>query len=175
MVNYGLAYGLSAWGLASRLDIAPDEAQEIMDAYFEAFPTIQEYLDKQVARAAAEGFTETMLGRRRYIPELQAANPRVRDLGRRQALNAPIQGSASDVFKVAMIRVDEAIRERADLDVHMLLTVHDELVFEVAKEQVDEAAELVRDRMEHAIELEVPLRADIGWGANWAEAAPEGH
>jgi DNA polymerase-1 len=175
MVNYGLAYGLSAWGLASRLDIAPDEAQEIMDAYFEAFPTIQEYLDKQVARAAAEGFTETMLGRRRYIPELQAANPRLRDLGRRQALNAPIQGSASDVFKVAMIRVDEGLRERPDLDCHMLLTVHDELVFEVAKEQVDEAAELVRDRMEHAVELDVPLRADIGSGANWADAAPEGH
>jgi DNA polymerase-1 len=175
MVNYGLAYGLSAWGLASRLDIAPDEAQEIMDAYFEAFPSIQEYLDKQVARAAAEGFTETMLGRRRYIPELQAANPRVRDLGRRQALNAPIQGSASDVFKVAMIRVDEGLRERPDLDCHMLLTVHDELVFEVAKEHVDEAAAVVRDRMEHAVELEVDLRADIGWGANWADAAPEGH
>ena len=175
MVNYGLAYGLSAWGLASRLDIAPDEAQEIMDAYFEAFPTIREYLDKQVARAAAEGFTETMLGRRRYIPELQAANPRIRDLGRRQALNAPIQGSASDVFKVAMIRVDEALRERSDLDCHVLLTVHDELVFEVAKEQVDEAADLVRDRMEHAVSLDVPLRADVGWGANWADAAPEGH
>jgi DNA polymerase-1 len=175
MVNYGLAYGLSAWGLASRLDIAPDEAQEIMDAYFEAFPTIREYLDKQVARAAAEGFTETMLGRRRYIPELQAANPRVRDLGRRQALNAPIQGSASDVFKVAMIRVDEALRERPELDCHMLLTVHDELVFEVAKEHIDEAVELVRDRMEGAVKLDVVLRADIGWGANWADAAPEGH
>jgi DNA polymerase-1 len=175
MVNYGLAYGLSAWGLASRLDIAPDEAQEIMDAYFEAFPTIREFLDKQVARAAAEGFTETMLGRRRYIPELQAANPRVRDLGRRQALNAPIQGSASDVFKVAMIRVDEALRERPELDCHMLLTVHDELVFEVSKEHLDEAAELVKRRMEGAVELDVDLQADIGWGANWADAAPEGH
>jgi DNA polymerase-1 len=175
MVNYGLAYGLSAFGLASRLDIAPDEAQEIMDAYFDAFPTIREFLDKQVARAAAEGYTETMLGRRRYIPELQAANPRVRDLGRRQALNAPIQGSASDVFKVAMIRVDEALRERPELDCHMLLTVHDELVFEVAKEHLDEAAELVRDRMESAVQLDVPLRADLGWGANWSDAAPEGH
>ncbi|MBI3649188.1 MAG: DNA polymerase I [Actinobacteria bacterium] len=175
MVNYGLAYGMNAWGLASRLDIAPDEAQEIMDAYFAAFPTIREFLDKQVARAAAEGFTETMLGRRRYIPELQASNPRVRDLGRRQALNAPIQGSASDVFKVAMIRVDEALLARPDLDCHMLLTVHDELVFEVAKEHVEEASALVKDRMENAAELEVDLRADIGWGPNWAEAAPEGH
>jgi DNA polymerase I len=89
MVNYGLAYGMNAWGLASRLDIAPDEAQEIMDAYFGAFPTIREYLDRQVDRAVVDGYTETLLGRRRYIPELQAANPRVRDLGRRMALNAP--------------------------------------------------------------------------------------
>src|SRR6266511_1276827 len=111
MVNYGLAYGMSAFGLAQRLDIAPDEAQEILDAYFETFPQIREYLDRQVVRAAAEGFTETMLGRRRYIPELQASNPRVRDLGRRMALNAPIQGSAADVFKLGMIRVDRAQEE----------------------------------------------------------------
>ncbi|HLB61744.1 MAG TPA: DNA polymerase I [Actinomycetota bacterium] len=173
-VNYGLAYGMNAFGLATRLEIAPDEAQEIMDAYFEGFPSIREYLDRQVARAAAEGFTETLLGRRRYIPELQAANPRVRDLGRRQALNAPIQGSASDVFKLAMITVDRALEERMPA-CRMLLTVHDELVFEVEAARVEEAAELVRDRMEHAYDLTVPLRADIGWGPNWAEAAPEGH
>jgi DNA polymerase I len=175
MVNYGLAYGMNAWGLATRLDIAPDEAQEIMDAYFASFPKIREYLDRQVDHATVDGFTETLLGRRRYIPELQASNPRVRDLGRRQALNAPIQGSASDVFKVAMIEVDRALRERPELDCHMLLTVHDELVFEVAATNVEAAATLVKDRMESAVELEVALRADIGWGANWAEAAPEGH
>jgi DNA polymerase-1 len=175
MVNYGLAYGMNAWGLAQRLDIAPDEAQEIMDAYFASFPGIREYLDNQVGRATVEGYTETILGRRRYIPELQAANPRVRDLGRRQALNAPIQGSASDVFKVAMIRVDEALREHPELDCHMLLTVHDELVFEVPASNVEIAAELVKDRMEHAIDLEVPLQADVGWGPNWSEAAPAGH
>jgi DNA polymerase-1 len=175
MVNYGLAYGMNAWGLASRLDIAPDEAEEIMEGYFASFPAIREYLDKQVARAAAEGFTETLLGRRRYIPELQASNPRVRDLGRRMALNAPIQGSASDVFKVAMIEVDAVLQERVELDCHMLLTVHDELVFEVAAGRVEEAAEAVRERMESAVKLDVPLRADIGWGANWAEAVPAGH
>ncbi len=175
MVNYGLAYGMNAWGLATRLDIAPDEAQEIMDAYFVSFPKIREYLDRQVDHATVDGFTETLLGRRRYIPELQASNPRVRDLGRRQALNAPIQGSASDVFKVAMIDVDRALRERPELDCHMLLTVHDELVFEVAATNVDAAATLVKERMESAVELEVALRADIGWGNNWAEAAPEGH
>ena len=175
MVNYGLAYGMNAWGLAQRLDIAPDEAQEIMDAYFAAFPTIREYLDRQVDRATVEGFTETLLGRRRYIPELTAANPRVRDLGRRQALNAPIQGSASDVFKVAMIQVDRALETQSELGCHMLLTVHDELVFEVGVDRVEEAAELVRERMEHAVDLDVPLRADTGWGPNWTEAVPAGH
>src|SRR6266540_1855644 len=175
MINYGLAYGMNAFGLASRLGIAPDEAQEFIDAYFAGFPKIREFLDRQVGRAAAEGFTETLLGRRRYIPELQAANPRVRDLGRRMALNAPIQGGASDVFKLAMIRVDRALREHAELECHMLLTVHDELVFEVATHHVEEAADLVKAEMEAAYELKVPLRADLGWGANWAEAAPAGH
>ena len=162
MVNYGLAYGMNAWGLASRLDIAPDEAQEIHGRYFGAFPTIREYLDRQVDRAVVDGYTETLLGRRRYIPELQAANPRVRDLGRRMALNAPIQGSASDVFKVAMVAVDLALRDREDLGCHMLLTVHDELVFEVGADRVEEAAELVKERMESAVDLEVALRADVG-------------
>jgi DNA polymerase-1 len=174
-VNYGLAYGMNAWGLATRLGITADEAQEFIDAYFEGFPAIKEYLHRQVDRATVEGFTETLLGRRRYIPELQAANPRIRDLGRRQALNAPIQGSASDVFKVGMIAVDRALREQPDLDCQMLLTVHDELVFEVAKDRAEEAVDLIRDRMEHAVELDVDLRADVGLGANWSEAAPEGH
>jgi len=174
-VNYGLAYGMNAWGLATRLGITPDEAQEFIDAYFEGFPAIKEYLDRQVDRATVEGFTETLLGRRRYIPELQAANPRVRDLGRRQALNAPIQGSASDVFKVGMIAVDRTLRERPDLDCHMLLTVHDELVFEVAKDRSEEASDLIRTQMEGALKLDVDLRADVGLGANWSEAAPAGH
>ncbi len=175
MVNYGLAYGMNAYGLATRLRIAPDEAAEIMDAYFGQFPHIRDYLDKQVARAAAEGFTETILGRRRYVPELQSSNPRVRDLGRRQALNAPIQGSASDVFKVAMIRVDSALSAASGLDVRMLLTVHDELVFEVAGSDLSEARDLVKGEMESAFDLSVPLVVDIGSGPNWAEAVPEGH
>ena len=175
MVNYGLAYGMNAWGLAQRLDIPPDEAEEILDGYFAGFPKIRDYLSAQVERARKDGFTETILGRRRYIPELTSGNRRLQALGERQALNAPIQGSASDVFKLAMIGVDATLHERAELDCHMLLTVHDELVFEVPAERVEEAAALVADRMEHAIELEVPLRADVGWGPNWAEAAPAGH
>jgi DNA polymerase-1 len=173
-INYGLAYGMNAWGLASRLEITPDEAQEFIDAYFASFPQIRDFLDRQVARASAEGFTETLLGRRRYIPELQAANPRVRDMGRRMALNAPIQGSAADVFKLGMIGVDAAVRG-SDLECRMLLTVHDELVFEVSERRVERAADLVKREMEAAYQLDVPLRADIGWGANWAEAVPAGH
>jgi DNA polymerase-1 len=175
MVNYGLAYGMNAYGLASRLGIAADEAQEILDAYFASFPEIREYLDRQVAKAAAEGFTETLLGRRRYIPELQASNPRVRDMGRRMALNAPIQGSAADVFKLGMIRVDRALDATPELDCRMLLTVHDELVFEVPEEHVEQAAAVVKREMEAAFDLEVKLRADIGWGKNWSDAAPAGH
>jgi DNA polymerase-1 len=174
-INYGLAYGMNAWGLASRLEITPDEAQEFIDAYFASFPQIRSYLDRQVAKAASEGFTETLLGRRRYIPELQASNPRVRDMGRRMALNAPIQGSAADVFKLGMIGVDRALEAEPELGCRMLLTVHDELVFEVPADRVETAAALVKGEMEGAYELRVALRADIGWGPNWAEAVPAGH
>ena len=161
-------------GLASRLEIAPDEARSSSTPTSRAFPQIREFLDRQVARAAAEGFTETMLGRRRYIPELQASNPRVRDMGRRMALNTPIQGSAADVFKLGMLRVDRGL-QASDLECRMLLTVHDELVFEVPTSRVEEAGALVKREMEAAYELSVPLRADIGWGPNWAEAVPAGH
>src|SRR4029077_17247293 len=118
---------------------------------------------------------QTVSARRRPTPELTSGNRRLQALGERQALNAPIQGSASDVFKLAMIGVDQAVPDPPELDLHMLLTVHDELVFEVPEERVEEAAAVVRDRMEHAIDLEVPLRADIGWGPNWALAVPQGH
>jgi DNA polymerase-1 len=173
-VNYGLAYGMNAFGLASRLEITVDEATEFIDAYFASFPQIHDYLEAQVGRATRDGYTETLLGRRRYIPELQASNPRVRDMGRRMALNAPIQGSAADVFKLGMLGVDRGLQD-SGLDCHMLLTVHDELVFEVAAGRVEDAAALVKRELEGAYELSVPLRADIGWGPNWADAVPEGH
>ncbi len=172
VVNYGLAYGMNAYGLAQRLGIPPDEAQEFIDAYFAGFPRIREFLDRQVAFAAAEGFTATILGRRRYLPELQSPNPRVRDLGRRMALNAPIQGSAADIMKLAMIRVDAALEERPAT---MVLTVHDELVFEVRENVGDDVADVARREMESAYELSVPLRVDMGSGPNWADAAPAGH
>jgi DNA polymerase-1 len=172
VVNYGLAYGMNAFGLASRLGIPPDEAQAFIDAYFAGFPKIREFLDRQVATAAAEGFTATLLGRRRYLPVLQSPNPRIRDLGRRMALNAPIQGSAADIMKLAMIRVDAAVET---LPATMVLTVHDELVLETRTSAVDEVAEAVRKEMESAYELTVPLRVDVGSGPDWSEAAPAGH
>jgi DNA polymerase-1 len=172
VVNYGLAYGMNAYGLAQRLGIVPDEAQEFIDAYFAGFPKIREFLDRQVAFAAAEGFTATILGRRRYLPELQSPNPRIRDLGRRMALNAPIQGSAADIMKLAMIKVDAAMES---LPATMVLTVHDELVFEVREDALDEVAGAARKEMEAAYQLSVPLRVDVGSGPNWADAAPVGH
>jgi DNA polymerase-1 len=174
VVNYGLAYGMNAYGLASRMGIAPDEAQEFIDSYFAGFPKIKEFLDRQVARAAAEGFTETILGRRRYLPELQAANPRIRDMGRRMALNAPIQGGAADILKLAMIGVDRELAG-SGLDCTPVLTVHDELVFDVAARDREAAAGFVKRAMEGAYRLSVPLKVDQGWGPNWAEAAPAGH
>jgi DNA polymerase I len=171
MVNYGLAYGMNAYGLGSRLGIPPDEAQEFIDAYFEGFPNVKEFLDRQVGMAAAEGFTATLLGRRRYLPELQSPNPRIRDLGRRMALNAPIQGSAADIIKLAMVRVDAAIEGLAT----MVLTVHDELVFEVDEATLPDVSDVVKKEMEAAYELSVPLKVDLGSGSTWADAAPAGH
>jgi DNA polymerase I len=172
MVNYGLAYGMNSYGLAQRLGIPPDEAQAFIDAYFAGFPRVREFLERQVGMATAEGFTATILGRRRYLPELQHPNPRIRDLGRRMALNAPIQGSAADILKLAMIRVGTAVEE---LPAELLLTVHDELVLEVDASEVERVAEVVRSEMEQAYEMTVPLRVDVGWGKDWSEAAPAGH
>ncbi len=173
-INYGLPYGMNAFGLASRIGIAPDEAEEFIESYFAQFPRVREFLNRQVGRAAAEGFTATILGRRRYLPELQSSNPRVRDMGRRMALNAPIQGTAADILKLAMIKVDRTL-QTSGLDCTMVLTVHDELVFDVADADLERSEPVVRDAMESAYELSVPLRVDLGSGKNWSDAAPAGH
>ena len=174
MVNYGLAYGMGAPGLAERLNVPRPEAQEIMDAYFEVFGGVAEFLDRVVTQAYADGFTTTMFGRRRYLPELGSGNPRVRAIGERQALNAPIQGSAADVMKLAMINVENALNS-GDLDTEMILTVHDELVFEVPEDEVDAASELVERemtgvRLPDGSEMKVPLAVDISVGETWADA-----
>jgi DNA polymerase I len=169
MVNYGLAYGMGAPGLADRLNVPLAEAQEVMDRYFERFGGVRRWLDEVVKQAYADGFTTTMFGRRRYLPELGSGNPRVRSIGERQALNAPIQGSAADIMKLAMIGVDQALEEES-LRGRMILTVHDELVFEVPIDELDAVAEVVRREMTTVAQMKVPLVVDVSSGPNWAHA-----
>ena len=169
MINYGLAYGMGAPGLADRLNIPRAEAEDIMDTYFETFGGVANFLDEVVKQAHADGFTTTMFGRRRYLPELGSGNPRIRAIGERQALNAPIQGTAADVMKLAMINVDLALRD-SGLDSKMILTVHDELVFEVPEDEVERATDLVLREMTEVCEMKVPLAVDVSTGTNWAEA-----
>ncbi len=171
VVNYGLAYGMEAYGLGQRLDIPTDQAKEILDSYFGSFPNVHAYMERTVADAKACGYTTTILGRRRQITELASDNFRIRQMGERMAQNAPVQGSAADIFKLAMIRLSDALREAAVAS-RMVLTVHDELVLEVPVAERDRVEPIVRDAMEGAIELAVPLEVDMGFGPSWAEAKP---
>jgi DNA polymerase I len=168
-MNYGLAYGLSPYGLSQQLRITPDEARGLMDGYFEQFGGVRDYLYGVVAQARQDGYTETMLGRRRYLPDLTSDNRQRREMAERMALNAPIQGSAADIIKVAMLGVDRAIRDRG-LRSRMLLQVHDELLFEVAPGELDDLRALVRETMCSAAELTVPLAVSFGTGLTWEEA-----
>jgi DNA polymerase-1 len=169
-MNYGLAYGLSAFGLSQQLKIEVSEARGLMEEYFERFGHVRDFLQDIVATARRTGFTETVLGRRRYLPDLNSSNRQRREMAERAALNAPIQGSAADIIKVAMLDVETAIAQRG-LRSRMLLQVHDELVFEVASGERDQFEELVRDKMGHAVEMTVPLEVSVGVGRSWHEAA----
>jgi len=169
-MNYGLAYGLSAFGLGQQLRIDPSEARELMDEYFQTFGGVRDYLAGVVEEARRTGFTETLLGRRRYLPDLSSDIRQRREMAERMALNAPIQGSAADLIKVAMLRVDGAIRE-AGLGSRMLLQVHDELVFEVAEGEREALEKVVRREMGGAADLTVPLDVSIGTGRSWHDAA----
>jgi len=168
-INFGLAYGMNRFGLASRLGITPDEAQEFIDGYFASFPKVSEFMRQVVKDAYTDGFTTTLLGRRRYLPELEHRNPQVRALGERQALNAPIQGSAADIIKLAMLKVDEGL-STGGVAARMVLTVHDELVFETPTGQVRATTERVRSLMEQAYPLAVPLKVEVSVGDSWADA-----
>jgi DNA polymerase-1 len=168
-MNYGLAYGLSAYGLSQQLRIPPDEARALMDEYFEQFGGVRDYLYNVVKRARQDGYTETMLGRRRYLPDLTSDNRQRREMAERMALNAPIQGSAADIIKVAMLGVDRALRERG-MASRMALQVHDELVFEVASGELDELQAAVREQMAGAYRLRAPLTVSMGTGRTWQEA-----
>lgn len=169
-MSYGLAYGLSAFGLAQQLDIPQREAKKLMEDYFERFGGVRDYLHKVVEQARKDGFTATMFDRRRYLPELNADNRIARDNAERAALNSPIQGSAADIIKIAMLRVDDALR-RGGLRSRVLLQVHDELVVEVADGEEEAIKELLHREMDSAAELLVPLDVSIGAGVNWDTAA----
>jgi DNA polymerase I len=169
-MNYGLAYGLSAYGLSQQLRVTPDEARGYMDEYFEQFGGVRDYLRNVVAQARMDGYTETMLGRRRYLPDLTSDNRQRREMAERMALNAPIQGSAADIIKVAMLTAHYEL-QAAGLRSRMLLQVHDELLFEVAPGELEAVKELVRVAMGGAAELTVPLEVSMGWGRSWADAA----
>ena len=169
MVSYGLAYGMEAYGLAQRLNIATGEAAEILDAYFEAFPAVRQYMDRTVAEARSRGYTETLFGRRRQIPELASPNVRLRQAGERQAMNAGIQGLAADIFKVALVRLDRALEDRG-LTSRIVLQVHDEIILESPEAEVAPASELTREVMRGAFELRVPLEVDLQVAATWAGA-----
>ena len=169
-MNYGLAYGLSAYGLSQQLQISTGEAQGLMDDYFETFGGVRDYLHGVVEEARQTGFTATILGRRRYLPDLVSDNRQRREMAERMALNAPIQGSAADIIKVAMLGVDAALREQG-LRSRLLLQVHDELVLEVAEGERDALEALVREQMAAAADLSVPLDVSVGTGRTWHEAA----
>ena len=169
MVSYGLAYGMEAYGLGQRLNIATDEAAKILAAYFEAFPNVKAYMDATVIEARKNGYTETLFGRRRPIPELLNSNWRIRQAGERQAMNAGIQGLAADIFKVALVRIDQALVD-GGYDSELVLQVHDEVIVEVPDDERDVVGPLVIDLMRGAAELNVPLEVNVAWGSTWAAA-----
>jgi DNA polymerase-1 len=166
MVNFGLLYGMEAYGLAQRLDISREEAQSHIDEYFAQFPDVQAYLQGVVEQARVDGYTTTLLGRRRYLPELASSRFRDRQAGERMALNAPIQGAAADIIKKAMIDLDSELAGRS---AQMLLQIHDELVIELPEDEVDEVAELTRSTMERIVDLDVPLKVEVASGRTLAD------
>ena len=168
-INFGLIYGMSAFGLANQLNVSRSDAQQYVDRYFEKYPGVRNYMDETQALADEKGFVETIFGRRLYLPDIHAGNAMIRKAAQRTAINAPMQGSAADIIKRAMIDIDHWLMS-GDIDARMLLQVHDELVFEVREEDIELLAEGVRFRMMTAASLDVPLVVDIGTGSNWDQA-----
>ncbi|MCZ6559547.1 MAG: DNA polymerase I [Gammaproteobacteria bacterium] len=168
-INFGLIYGMSAFGLARQLNIRRSEAAEYVELYFDRYPGVKEYMDNTRQLARDQGYVETVFGRRLYLPEINARNPQRRQYAERSAINAPMQGTAADIIKIAMVRVDDWIQNEAT-DLRLLMQVHDELVLEVPEARVDEAGRKISELMTGAASLTVPLRVDIGSGANWNEA-----
>jgi len=169
MVNYGIAYGISAFGLAQRLGIPRKEAAEIIEQYFNQFPGIRKYMNDTIAFARQEGYVQTITGRRRYIRDIRSSNNTIRSAAERNAINAPIQGTAADMIKLAMVQIHGDLT-RHQLKSRLLLQVHDELVFDLLASEEKEMRALIEDRMKTALPLEVPIVVEIGVGENWLEA-----
>ena len=167
--NFGIIYGITVFGLAERLDISRDEARKLIDGYFETYPAVQRYMEQAKEAARANGYVETLFGRRRYLPDINSRNATVRGFAERNAINAPIQGTAADIIKVAMIRIDRRFREEG-IRSKMILQVHDELNFSVLPEEKESVERIVMEEMQAAFPMSVPLTADSGWGTNWLEA-----
>ncbi len=167
-INFGIIYGLSAYGLSRDLGISPDEAQKFIDSYFLRYPGVKDYIQGQIKKAEKEGFVTTILGRRRYIPDINNKNQAIRSFAQRQAVNTPIQGSASDLIKLAMVHIHNRIKGRGFRS-RMIMQIHDELVFNVRREEKNEFIALVKDRMENVLKLDVPIKVDMKIGNNWLE------
>ncbi|MFH1442270.1 MAG: DNA polymerase I [Candidatus Omnitrophota bacterium] len=167
-INFGIVYGLSSYGLSKDSNMPLDEAQAFIDAYFMRYPKVKSYIEEQIKIAERDGFVTTILGRRRYIPEINNKNQAIRQFAQRQAVNTPIQGSASDLIKLAMIEIDKQIKQQ-NLKSRMLIQVHDELVFDVPEEEFIKFSALVKDKMENVLKLDVPIRVDMKKGKNWLE------
>jgi DNA polymerase-1 len=168
-VNFGIIYGVSAFGLSNQTNLSRSQAKELIDTYYETYPKLKAYISNQIEFARKHGFVETIMGRRRYLPDVNAANQVVRGAAERNAVNAPIQGSAADIIKIAMIRIHAALLE-SRMQSKMLLQVHDELVFDAYKPELEDLKRLVQKEMENACTLEIPLEVEIGIGDNWLDA-----
>ena len=168
-VNFGIVYGQHAYGLSTSLHIPRREAQEMIDRYFEAYPGVRAYLDRTVAEAKSNVWVETMFGRKRHVPDILARNANLRSFGERTAMNHPMQGSAADIIKLAMVAVDRRMRNEG-LASRLILQIHDELDFEVPESELEEMSRVVKETMEGVVELSVPLVAEVSYGKDWASA-----
>jgi DNA polymerase-1 len=170
IINYALLYGKTAFTLARDIGVTPGAAQEFIEAYFGGFPRVRQFIDRTIDEARTRGFVETMFGRRRMVPELNSRNNQIRQGAERMTVNFPIQGTAADILKRAMLRVDEALNSDGAERARMILTVHDELLIESREEYAGEVADQVRKAMEGAASLSVPMTVDVGIGPNWRDA-----
>ena len=168
-VNFGIIYGVSAIGLSQQTSLTRSQSKELIDTYYQTYPKLKGYIEKQIAFAREHGYVETILGRRRYLPDVYSRNQVVRGAAERNAVNAPIQGSAADIIKIAMVRIAQRL-EREHLSTRMLLQVHDELLFDVPKPELEVVTPIIREEMQQAYKLSVPLIVEIGTGNNWLEA-----